>query len=78
MTSGKKVGGSKTKTKFQEFGMVWYRGMGLGWVLTLVIEIDYWRWTFNLYIDVEKLSVGGVPQIEVILKSRTIGQKMAP
>ena len=28
-----------------------------GWVLTLEIEMDYWRLTFYLYIDVEKLSV---------------------
>ena len=30
-------------------------------LLTLEIEIDYWRLTFDLYIDVEKLGVvGGV------------------
>ena len=33
--------------------------MGGGLVLTLEIEIDYWRWTFDLYIDIEKLWVGG-------------------
>ena len=27
--------------------------------MTLEIEIDYWRLTLDLYIDVEKLSVGG-------------------
>ena len=32
-------------------------GGGGGWVLTLEIEMDYWRLTFYLYIDVEKLSV---------------------
>ena len=36
------------------YGLVW----GGGWVLTLEIEIDNWRWTFDLYIDVKKLSGG--------------------
>ena len=41
------------------FGMVWHGGEQGGWVLTLGIEIDNWRWTFDLYIDVEKLWGGG-------------------
>ena len=47
------------------FGIVWYGLVWGGWVLvlTLEIEIDYWRLTFDLYIDVEKLGVWKLTKI---------------
>ena len=46
-------------------GLVWFGMTGGGSVLTLEIEIDNWRWTFDLYIDVKKLWVGGWVVVEL-------------
>ena len=39
-------------------GLVWFGKEGEGGYLDVLFKFRHWRWTFDLYIDFEKLSGG--------------------
>ena len=58
-------------SSFVWFGMVWFGLVKGGGILRCPLDIGdwYWRWTFDLYIEVEKLSGGWVVHLDYSVSS---------